>query len=138
MWSILRLPSVQPPASHIPMRRIELIPGKLTTTVQPHTIHSREGPISCWSYFTDGLLAHRQQELILTVKRKEDEEDDGFPDDPLHFFKRLYDLTQQGKTIDGGDYTRFGRPGFLDHDGVVGLVYVRANERAAVGADTPL
>ena len=52
----------------------ELIPGKLSVQVYKHSIQTVNGLVPCWSYVTDGLWAHGQKELILTLRRSESDE----------------------------------------------------------------
>jgi hypothetical protein len=88
--------------------RIELDSAKLTAQVYLHEIETADESLSCWSYVTDGLLAHQQKEVVFTLRRVPDEPDDKFPQEPLHLFRTIYQLAQKGQLVDVGGFTQFG------------------------------
>jgi hypothetical protein len=104
---------------------IELIPGKLTAKVYLHEIPTQgptsDGAVSCWSYVTSGLWAHKQKEVIFTLRRGRQEADDGFPRDPLHLFTDIYHWAQQGRLVDAGDVSQFSGKGLFGRH----LLYIR-------------
>ncbi|GMQ79107.1 MAG: hypothetical protein BMS9Abin02_1663 [Anaerolineae bacterium] len=99
----------------------ELIPGKLSAQVYLHELESRDGPVACWSYVTDGLWAHRQKELVFTLGRRRDQPASDFPHDPLKFFRTIYPFAKQGQVVDVGDFSELGTSSFLGHKSIVYL-----------------
>jgi hypothetical protein len=99
-------------ASKFPVQ-FELIPGKLGANVYFHEIDTPSGPLACWTYTTDGLLAHRQKELAFTLQCEPEEPADAFPDDPLHLFTFIEQLAQDGQLVEAGGVTQFGNRDFL-------------------------
>jgi len=109
----------QPSKTTFPVRA-ELIPGSLTVTVYLHSVDTPGGPISCWSYVTDGLIAHHQKEVVFTLRRDRNERVDDFPQEPFQLFITFHQLAQQEKVVDEGGFTQFGARDFLGHH----LMYV--------------
>ena len=82
---------------------VHILPGELTAKVYWHTIPYNP-PIPCWTYVTQGLSAHQQKELVITVKRSgtADDEAPGFVSELLMY---IFALAKQGRTVDAGAYT---------------------------------
>ena len=97
----------------------ELIPGELSAQVYLHEVASRDGPVTCWSYVSDGLWAHRQKELIFTLGLGRGQGASEFPDDPLKFFAGIYPYAKGGQVVDAGDFTELGSPIMLGHKSIV-------------------
>lgn len=97
----------------------DLLPGRLTARVQLTDLDSREGPIRCWTYATNGLHACGQKELIFSLRCNPKEAADRFPRSPLEFFTDVYGLAEQGRLVDVGDFTEMSAPTFLDHKGLL-------------------
>jgi hypothetical protein len=97
----------------------ELIPGELSAHVYLHELESRDGPVACWSYVSDGLWAHRQKELIFTLGQGRGQAASEFPDDPLKFFAGIYPYAKEGQVVDAGDFTELGAPIILGHKSIV-------------------
>jgi hypothetical protein len=93
-----------------------------------HDIETVRGPISCWSYVTDGLVQQQQAELVFTLRRDADEPSDGFPQDPLHLFAAIYQLAERGQRVTSGGVTQFGGRSLFGHH----LIYVSAQPLAGV------
>lgn len=91
----------------------DLVPGQLAAQVFFHEIESSTGSIPCWSYITRGLLTRGQKELIFTLRCAPDEPTTTFPDDPLHLFRFIDQLAQNGQLVDAGGVTQFGDQNFL-------------------------
>jgi hypothetical protein len=82
----------------------QIIPGELTAQVYWHTIPYSQ-PIPCWTYVTQGLMAHGQKELIITLRRTEPAGDEKAPDFVLKLLEYIFGLAKQGRTVDAGGYT---------------------------------
>src|SRR5690349_17271426 len=116
-----------------PPVRIEIVPGALSAQVTPHDIASQQGSIACWSYVTDGLVAHRQAEIAFTLRRDPGEAIDGFPEDPLRLFATIYQLAEAGQRVGAGAVTEFGETRFFGHH----LLYAPAQPMAGVALPSP-
>jgi hypothetical protein len=92
----------------------ELIPGELSARVWLHDAEAAP----CWSYTSEGLQAHGQAELILTVHRGPGEADGDFPREPLEFFKLVLQQAKAGQLVYPGDLTMLGGAGLLGHRAV--------------------
>jgi hypothetical protein len=102
----------------------DLIPGELAARVWLHEIAS----IPCWSYTSEGLSAHGQHELILTVRVDPGEKPADFPKEPLRVFVEVLRLAKAGRPVGSGDITELGGSGLLGHRGIV---YTSTRERFA-------
>jgi hypothetical protein len=71
--------------------------------------------VSCWTYITNGLWAHRQKELIFSLRRSPQEKANDFPHAPLQFFNDVYRFSEQGRLVDVGDISEMATSSFLDH-----------------------
>lgn len=108
-WNKLvgRAPSDLPSKLSFPVH-IELVPGSLTAHVYHHEVTTPDESLPCWSFVTEGLVAHQQKEVIFTLCRNRNEAAHEFPQDPLHLFRTIYQLAQQGQRVDVGGVTQFG------------------------------
>jgi hypothetical protein len=109
-------------------QRIEIVEGALFADVYTHDIATQRGGIPCWSYVSDGLLAHQQAEIVFTLRRDPGEAEDGFPADPLHLLATIYQLAENGQRVTSGSITEFGARSFFGHH----LLYVKAQPLASV------
>jgi hypothetical protein len=91
---------------------VEVVEEKLRATIYSHTIQSHKGPVPCWTYISDGLLAHGQKELVFTLRREKNEAESAFPQEPLMFFRTVYRYAEKDQLVDAGAYTQFGPNGF--------------------------
>jgi hypothetical protein len=95
--------------------QLDLVPGELSARVWLHDVLS----IPCWSYTSDGLSAHGQDELILTVRLSQGEKATDVPKAPLQFFIQVLQFAQAGRTVGSGAITELGGTGLLGHRGIV-------------------
>lgn len=102
---------------------VDVLPEKLKVRVYLHEILTSPGPVSCWSFVTEGLWVQRQKELILTVRRQDWEEPEDYPTAVFEFFKQVYELAKAQRLVDVGSYSEFAAAGFLGRD-VKGLAYI--------------
>lgn len=101
---------------------LELVPQNLSARVYLHEADSPKGPISCWSYVTDGMSTHGQKELIFTLRRMQKEGPDQFPEEPLILLRSLHKLAEEGQTFGVGGFTRLAGPVLFGYHGVA---YIR-------------
>jgi hypothetical protein len=105
--------------------RIEFADGKELPAVAelvPRSLFARvhldeepwpgSGAIPCWTYVSDGLRAHGQKELLLTLRRNDDEPPETFPREPFRFFTLMHSFAEQGRVVDAGDYSLLSAPFF--------------------------
>lgn len=97
------------------LARVELVPGALAAEVSLLEIASRDGPLGCWSYRSDGLRAHGQAELRLTLRRRPDEAPDAYPTDPLELFRAIGELARVAARL-GDAWHHFPYPPWSDRD----------------------
>jgi hypothetical protein len=129
LWNKLLGRSAATPVSEPTVSTVvEIISGKLSARVYLHEISSPQGPIACWSYVSEGLMAHQQAELVFTLRRDPGEPSDGFPQDPLHLFAKVHELADSGQRVTSGGVTHFGGRKFFEHH----LIYVSAQPMAGV------
>ena len=96
---------------------VQIIPGALTAQVYRHTIPYSH-PIPCWTYVTQGLMAHQQKELVVTLRRTESESGDEAPNFVPQLFKYIFSLAKQGRTVDAGGYTAMTLTGAATKAGI--------------------
>jgi hypothetical protein len=128
-----------PPLSNPLPVYFEPVPDELAVRVYHHAVPTRAGgEVPCWSYVTDGLRRHGQQELVFTLRRRSGETQ--IPQDPLDFFARVLRQLGTGQVLEAGGFSRYRSPdGFLGRTGTVGLIYVPAVPLRGVNyADRPL
>jgi hypothetical protein len=95
----------------------QVIPGELAAQVYWHTIPYSQ-PVPCWTYVTQGLMAHRQKELVITLRRTDATGDDKAPDFVLKLLKHIFRLAKQGRTVDAGGYTSMTVAGAAAKEGL--------------------
>lgn len=101
---------------------VEIVAGQLSARVYPHEIATQQARIACWSYVTDGLVAHDQAEIAFTLRREPGEAVEAFPDEPLRLFAAIFELAVGGQRVTAGGQTEFGDARFFGHH----LLYARA------------
>ncbi|MDJ1484041.1 DUF3480 domain-containing protein [Cytophagaceae bacterium YF14B1] len=103
---------------------IDLIPEKLRVQVFPDRVSTVHGVVHCLTYMTYGLASLGQKELLFSVKTN------GAPtkiiQDPLHFFKQVYQLAETGLFVNNGGITMFGDRDLL---GWKGIIYSNLNHK---------
>lgn len=80
-----------------------------------HDMPTSGEPIPCWSYVTEGLIAYKQKELVLTLQRASNETPAAYPREPLALFVAIGKLAQEGRLVDVGGVTQFGAETFLGY-----------------------
>jgi len=97
------------------VRTFEVLPGALFARVYKHEISSTHGKIACWSFVSDGLHRQRHPEVVVTLRRRKDEDDLTFPEDALHLFGALYQGAERGERAAVGGCTEFRGDRLFDH-----------------------
>lgn len=105
-------------------RWVEVIRGKLKVRIFLHDIKYEKEKIPCWSYLTDGLAAHKQKEILFTLRREKGQKPNDYPREFLELFATVFQYAEKGELVDQGGVTLFGEPGFLGHKNVRGIGYV--------------
>lgn len=111
------------PVSH------EVIAGELVVHIHRHELESRGEVIPCWSYVSEGLERHGQQEIVFTIRRRDREAEQPVPPDPLLFLQAVHGFAEQGRIVYAGGTTQFGE---RDLFGFKGVLYLRAQRLAGV------
>src|SRR5262249_17890039 len=125
------------PDAQFPIQ-IEVLPGKLKVKVWLSEIDSWKGPVSCWSYITEGLQALRQKELIITLSHNPTEKPGDYPRDPLAFFTTIYQSAAEGRLVNVSDFTELGVDGFLGRRDFRAVTYIRSESLKGVDMKSPL
>jgi hypothetical protein len=107
-------------------RAVEIIPDKLRMKVFFHGVPHEHERISCWSFVTEGLAAHKQQEIIFTLRVGKDQKIEDFPTDFCELFALIYDHAKRGELVNAGGVTLLGDNGFLGRKDFRGIGYVTA------------
>lgn len=107
LWSSLRSLVFGTPREPRLKSRFEVLPG-LTVSVVRHSIHTFSGDLECYSFLTQGLTAHGQKELVLTLRLTPGAIDETFPQRLGTYFAMVHDFAAKGQTVDVGDLTSFG------------------------------
>jgi hypothetical protein len=112
--------------SEIP-KTIELIPGKLKVRIFHHEIKYEDERIPCWSFVTDGMMAHKQKEMILTLRREPNQNLEDYPRQLVDLLATIFDLAKKGQVVDVGQSTLFDEAGVPGYKDVRGIGYVEAH-----------
>ena len=121
------------------LRSAEVIPGKLSVKIFRHDITFEGETIPCWSYVTDGFVAQRQKESILTLRRESGPKPEDYPRGFLELFDRLFRSTERGQPVDVGDSALFSDVDFLPDKNIRGIGYVEPQGLLGVETgDVPL
>ena len=87
-----------------PRRSIQIVPGALTVHEYWHEVQADEA-VPCWTYVTEGLEAHGQQEIVFTFRQDPEMAENGeTPDFLLRVIERIFGLAQRGQTMDAGGF----------------------------------
>jgi len=78
---------------------------------------------SCWTYLTQGMTAHGQREMALSLLVDDDADPTDLPKTPLKMFKLLHERRSGDRQVDLGGSTRLGQTGIF---GFPCLFYVPA------------
>ena len=95
------------PISGFP-RTVEVIPGKLNVRIFLHEIEYENEKLSCWSYVTDGLLVHKQKEILFTLRQNPGQKPEDYPSELLELFTIIFHCAERGQRVDVGQSTLFG------------------------------
>ena len=65
-----------------------------------HVIDGYFGVIPCWTYVSRGMAKVNQPELVITLRRRQSENEDDCSLEPLDWFKMVYAWGKKGQIID--------------------------------------
>ena len=92
-------------ASRYPLD-VQVVPDKLSVQVHRHEVPFFE-PVPCWTYISNGLWAHKQREVVITLRQDPQEDRDESPEFALHIIRNIYNLAVQGKLVHTWGYSNF-------------------------------
>jgi hypothetical protein len=78
-----------------------------------HKVGASKNHQEAWTYVTEGLAALGQEEIVLTVLKRANDDDPDYPELPIKLFDSISQLARQQKTVSAGGYTEFRTSGFL-------------------------
>jgi len=121
-----------------PLALVDVIPGKLRARVFSHVIDAPAGPVPCWTFVTDGLLALGQKEIALSVKREPGEAESAYPRGPLALFEVVHGYAARKVLVQEGGSSQLdrARPGLL-RDDLHGVLYTPSQSLAGMSAPGP-
>lgn len=83
---------------------------------------------------TEGFVAQRQKESILTLRRESGPKPEDYPRGFLELFARLFRSTERGQPVDVGDSALFSDADFLPDKNIRGIGY--AEPQGLLGVET--
>jgi len=105
--------------SALPVGREVLIPGELSVAIDEGGIRTAGGMLPALLYTTDGLERHGQREMVFAIART----GAPAPGYPLTMARTVHRFAAEGRLVDAGDVSVFGRPGVDVDERVTGFVY---------------
>jgi hypothetical protein len=103
---------------------VDVIPGKLRVRIFLHEINYEKEVFSCWSYVTEGLVAHRQKEIIFTLRRGPGQRPEDYPRELVDVFETIFHYAERGQLVDIGQSTLFSETGMGGDRDFRGIGYV--------------
>ncbi len=97
----------------------EIVPGEYCVHIHSHEIIDGAQVIPCWTYVTDGLARHGQQEIVLTLRRRDSEQPSHVPTEPVSFLASIDRWAQDGHIVNHGGISQFGEHGLLGFGGIL-------------------
>jgi hypothetical protein len=92
--------------------RVEVAPG-LVVSYWNHVVDTAQGQLACGSYVTEGLAAHGQKEMVLTLRQGAGVPEPSSSQEVFQLFATFQQLAAQGRIVRMGGITRFGQRKFL-------------------------
>jgi hypothetical protein len=76
---------------------------QITIYIHSHTISSQPvGDTHCWTYISQGLSQVNQPEVVFTLRRRENENEEQFPIAPVEWMQVVFDLASRGHNLKTG------------------------------------
>ncbi len=94
---------------------------QLRIDIHLHTFFLGDRQRRCWTYITQGLVKHGQQELALSLLLEDGDSADAFPKTPIKIFQLIENYAADGKIVKAMDATRLGKTGLF---GFTALYYL--------------
>jgi len=113
---------IGPVGSALPVGREVLIPGQLSVAIDEGGIRTAGGMLPALLYTTVGLERHGQREMVFAVART----GAPAPGYPLTMARTVHRFAAEGRLVDAGDVSVFGKPGVDVDERVTGFVYADA------------
>ncbi|GAA3457118.1 hypothetical protein GCM10018962_89520 [Dactylosporangium matsuzakiense] len=110
---------IGPVGSALPVGREVLIPGELSVAIDEGGIRTASGMLPALLYTTNGLERHGQREMVFAIART----GAPAPGFPLTMARTVHRFAAEGRLVDAGDVSVFGRPGVDIDERVTGFVY---------------
>lgn len=110
---------IGPVGSALPVGREILIPGELSVAIDEGGIRTASGMLPALLYTTDGLARYGQREMVFAVTRT----GAPAPGFPFTMARTVHRFAAEGRLVDAGDVSVFGRPGVDVDERVTGFVY---------------
>jgi hypothetical protein len=109
---------------------VDLIPDELRLKVFVHDLIEEENEelegleIPCWTFLSDGLWSHGQKEIMLTIRRREEESLDQILPHLTFYYKLVYKLALDGRFVLEGGRTILRDKGLFGASEGKSLTYV--------------
>lgn len=98
--------------------KLEIVPNRLAVTIHLHDVAAGSKTSPCWTFLTEGMIAAKQKELLLTVKVPQEQDARQFPMQPVSFFVLAYKLALQNKRVNLGSISKLGEKGLFGFMGI--------------------
>jgi hypothetical protein len=112
----------QTPAGTPPYKILEILPDILSIDVYSHTMPTLLETFPCWTFISRGLFRTGQKEIIISLKKKADENEEDLFEAVVNYYKIITNFAVNKKLVDHGGVTQFGERKFFGHH----LLYVEA------------
>ncbi|MBU6454747.1 MAG: DUF3480 domain-containing protein [Cyanobacteria bacterium REEB67] len=87
--------------------------SQVKVKIYRHKVAATKNQQEAWTYVTEGLAPLGQEEIVLTVLKRANDDDQDYPQLPIKLFDSISQLARQHKTVSAGGYTEFRTSGFL-------------------------
>lgn len=117
--------------------REEVVPGKLWVTVYSHAVPIAGGSIHLWTYASEGLWAHRQQEIRFSIKRESNEADTAFDRQLFELYKLIYTKASNAELVNVHGRTELKGTPLLGRDDFHCIIYGPPQHITGIEAHAP-
>ncbi|KAK0114709.1 hypothetical protein ONS95_014193 [Cadophora gregata] len=74
-----------------------------TVSIHTHLFTSPPNQLPCWTYISQGIATPSQPEVVLTLLRRQSENEEAFPEFPLWWMRSIYERAQSGHHLETGE-----------------------------------
>jgi hypothetical protein len=111
--------------------RVPLAGGAVMAQLYAHEVPAQAGaPVPCWSYVSEGLRAHDQPEVVLTLRRQPGESEP--PEGGLRLLERVAARVLRGQHVENGGLVELGPDGPFGDPAPCAMIYAPAPPLAGV------